>query len=150
MYAKLNQISCKTFVFFFSKHTNSPYRAAKLISMTKCRTMNKMVADTKDCCCLQVPSHLQNLALQYLSFNHGQRHHLHRSVFYKTQSSDQNWKQRLSKKTDITWHHQRFSDPLLLPSLWDISRGGERSFWMAKMQEILIFEDTFLSELTGL
>ena len=110
--------------FFFSKHTNSPYRAAKLISMTKCRTMNKMVADTKDCCCLQVPSHLQNLALQYLSFNHDQRHHLHRSVFYKTQSSDQNWKQRLSKKTDITWHHQRFSDPLLLPSLWDISQGG--------------------------
>lgn len=30
MYAKLNQISCKTSVFF-SKHANSPYRAAKKI-----------------------------------------------------------------------------------------------------------------------
>lgn len=77
---KLVKYLAKPLFFFSSKHTNSPYRAAKLISMTKCRTMNKMVANTKDCRCLQLPSHLQNhhyFALQLLSCNYGQRHHLH-------------------------------------------------------------------------
>ena len=82
MYPKLNlsNILQNLCFFFSSKHTNSPYRAAKLISMTKCRAMNKMVAITKDCRCLQLPSHLRNrhyFALQLLSCNYGQRHHLH-------------------------------------------------------------------------
>ena len=136
--------------FFSSKHANSPYRAAKLISMTKCRTMNKLVAN---CCCLQLPSHFQNLdyfALQYLLCNYGQRHHLH---LYFTKHKAMT---RIINVGSKGWARQLTSlDIISLSLILDsfpvsgIFLRGKKKF-LDGQNARNIFEDTILSELTGL